>query len=155
MSQIRCRIMISTTLLDMWRSWTHFLYVPTAGKRKRRRRVSAAVLSKVSIDGVLPVMELQVNGRQCRVLIDTGCTDNIVYSPVCTQWRPERVTVTTISGDPFTCSGKGTVAVQTPSGQHADVEVLVVSERPMGADMIIHRHGWNCCTRRHYGDSPN
>ena len=82
-------------------------------------------------------MELQVNGRQCRVLIDTGCTDNIVYSPVCTQWRPERVTVTTISGDPFTCSGKGTVAVQTPSGQHADVEVLVVSERPMGADMII------------------
>ena len=86
-------------------------------------------------------MQLMVDGQQCRALIDTGCTDNIIHSLMCTQWRAESITVTTISGDPFVCSGKGTVRVQTPTGQCADVEVLVVEEKTMGADMVVGMSG--------------
>ena len=86
-------------------------------------------------------MQLWIDGQPCRALIDTGCTDNIVHAAYCKRWRPQSVTVTTISGDPFACCGKGNVTVETPTGQSAEIEVLVVSAPPMGVDAIVGMSG--------------
>ena len=95
-------------------------------------------------------MHLQVYGRDCRALIDTGCTDNIVYAPFCDRpTLPGRhrdrqcgpVSVTTMGGDEFLCSGSGSADVVTRTGQRARLSVLVVSERPLGVELIIGMSG--------------
>ena len=93
------------------------------------------------MSGALPVTKLRVDGRECRALVDTGCTDTIVYAPCCKQWRPRPVVVTTLSGDPFRCSGIGSVSVETLDGQRAQLDVLVVDSKPMGVDMILGMSG--------------
>ena len=45
--------------------------------------------------------------------------------------------VTTMSGDRFECGGVGRVCVETTSGQRAELDVLVTSERPMGVEMVL------------------
>ena len=66
------------------------------GKRQRVRRVSAGVGFRSALSGVLPI-----NGQQRKVPIDTGCTDNIIFSGRCRGSRSRDVAVHSISGDPF------------------------------------------------------
>ena len=80
---------------------------------------------------------MRVGGRECRAVVDSGCTENLVFAPYCDEWRRERVKVTSMSGDPFFCDGVGKVAVETASGQAAVVDVLVVNEKPLGVEMVI------------------
>ncbi|XP_043211053.1 uncharacterized protein LOC122375611 [Amphibalanus amphitrite] len=75
--------------------------------------------------------------RQCRALVDSGCTENLVYKSVCEAWRPQRTAVTSMSGDPFFSSGVGTVQLRTCSGQSANVSVLVLDDKPMGVEMVL------------------
>ena len=89
------------------------------------------------MSGALPVTRLHVDCRECRVLVDTGSTDNIVYAPLCSRWAPRVVRVTTISGDELKCSGVGHVTVEAPTGHRASLEALVVEERPLGVDMVL------------------
>ena len=42
-----------------------------------------------------------------------------------------------MSGEPFYCSGTGTVTVSTATGQSAELDVLVMEDRPMGVDAVI------------------
>lgn len=91
--------------------------------------------------GALPVMSVLVDGRECSALIDTGCTDTLVHVRCCRQWRSRRISVTTMSGDQFCCAGVGSVDVRTSTGQQAQLEVLVVDERPMGVDLILGMSG--------------
>ena len=86
-------------------------------------------------------MHLRINGRDCRALVDTGCTDNIIYAPFCEQWWRNSVTVTTMSGDSFRCSGTGSVEVVTATDQRAHVDVLVVDKRPLGVELILGMSG--------------
>ena len=82
-------------------------------------------------------MQLRVDGKACRVLIDTGSTDTIVFASFCARWRPRRIDVTTISGGSLRCLGVGSVDVETPTGRRAALDVLVVDQRPLGADMVL------------------
>lgn len=91
----------------------------------------------MSVGGTLPVMQLLVDGQQRQVLIDTGCTDTIVYGPCCMQWRPQTINIMTISGGSFQCAGVGSVTVETPTGQRAHMNVLVACERPLGVDVVL------------------
>ena len=86
-------------------------------------------------------MRLRVDGRDCRVLIDTGSTDTIVYAPFCARWCPQRTEVTTISGGSLRCCGVGSVDVETPEGRRASLEALVVDQRPLGAEMVLGMSG--------------
>lgn len=86
-------------------------------------------------------MKLRVNGRECRVLIDTGSTDTIVFAPLCSQWRPRPIIVTTISGGSLHCRGLGSVDVEAPTGRRASVEALIVDQRPLGVDMVLGMSG--------------
>lgn len=87
--------------------------------------------------GALPVVEVTVDGRRCRALVDSGCTENLVHKSVCRQWRPQRTAVTSMSGDPFFSSGVGLVQVRADSGQSAEVNVLVLDEKPVGIEMVL------------------
>ena len=86
-------------------------------------------------------MQLKVDGKVCRVLIDTGSTDTIIFAPLCARWHRRRVDVTTISGGCLPCRGVGSVEVETPSGRRAVLEALVVDQRPLGADMVLGMSG--------------
>lgn len=86
-------------------------------------------------------MQLRVDGRVCRVLIDTGSTDTIICAAFCAQWCPRRVDVTTISGGSLRCRGVSSVEVETPTGRRAVLEALVVDQRPLGADMVLGMSG--------------
>ncbi|XP_043235723.1 uncharacterized protein LOC122388597 [Amphibalanus amphitrite] len=94
-----------------------------------------AILSTLS--GALPITRLRVEGRECSVLIDTGSTENIIYAPLCTQWRPRQVRVTTISGGQLECCGVGAVVVEAPTGHRGTLETVVVEKRPLGVDMVL------------------
>ena len=86
-------------------------------------------------------MRLRVDGRECRVLVDTGSTDTIIYAPFCASWCPQQIDVTTISGGSLRCRGLGTVEVETPTGRRASLEALVVDQRPLGAEMVLGMSG--------------
>lgn len=77
------------------RCWSCGSYVPAEGKRRRRGRISAGVLSRTTVSGAL------VDRRWFRVLIDTGYTDTIINAQCCTQWQTQTTNITTISGDSF------------------------------------------------------
>ncbi|XP_045101302.1 uncharacterized protein LOC123498201 [Portunus trituberculatus] len=53
------------------------------------------------------------------------------------RWQPRITSVTTISGDTFRCTGVGEVSVETPAGLCARLEALVVSQPPLGADVVL------------------
>ena len=89
------------------------------------------------LSGALPVIRLDVDGRECSALVDTGCTDTIVHVDCCKEWRPHRVPITTMSGDRLCCRGVGRVSVRLPDGHEAQLEVLVVEEKPMGVDVVL------------------
>ena len=129
-------------LLDLWRARTHRRLVSLpSGKRRGGGHASAGVLSEAALSGALPVMQLRVDGKACRVLIDTGSTDTIVFASFCARWRPRRIDVTTISGGSLRCLGVGSVDVETPTGRCAALDVLVVDQRPLGADMVLGMSG--------------
>ena len=70
-------------------------------------------------------------------MVDSGCTDNIIYQSYCERFVKRSVSVTTVGGERLTCDGVGRVVVETPSGQRAEVSVLVLSRRPLGVDLIL------------------
>ncbi|KAK3878418.1 hypothetical protein Pcinc_017002 [Petrolisthes cinctipes] len=81
-------------------------------------------------------MQLLVHGQQRQVLVDTGCTDTIVYALCCMQWLLQTTNITTISGDLFQCIGVGSVMMETPTDQRAQMNVLVVHEQPLSPSEI-------------------
>ena len=99
--------------------------------------MSAGVISRAVTAGALPIVDMMVDGHRCRALVDTGCTENLVHKSVCRVWRPRRTAVTSMSGDPFFASGVGKVLLSTCSGQSAEVNVLVLDEKPMGIEMVL------------------
>ena len=87
--------------------------------------------------GALPIVEVTVDGHRCRALVDSGCTETLVHKSVCQGWKPQQTTVTSLSGDPFFATGVGRVQLCTESGQSAEVDVLVLDDKPMGIEMIL------------------
>ena len=75
------------------------------------------------------------------MLVDTGSTDNIMYSGCCPEYRPRRTVVRTMSGEPFTCCGVSDVHVRVPGGASAQLSVLVIDRHPLGLDMILGMSG--------------
>lgn len=83
------------------------------------------------------MVQLLVDSKWCRTLVDTGCTDIIVHAECCAQWRPQTTNITTISGGLFQCVGVGRVTLETPTGQRAEVWALVAREKPLGVDVVL------------------
>lgn len=91
--------------------------------------------------GALPVTRLLVDGEERTVLVDTGSTDNIIYSGCCRVYRRRKTVVRTLSGDPFTCCGVCSIRVRVPRAASAQLAALVVDRHPLGLDMILGMSG--------------
>ena len=116
--------------------------LPSAcGKRDGRGRDSAGVLSSAILSGALPVIRLVVDGRVCRTLVDSGCTDNVVFAPCCADWTRRDVALTTVGGDRLCCDGVGRVTAETSDGRRVSLSVLVLGQRPLGVDLILGMSG--------------
>ena len=93
------------------------------------------------MSGALPIVELSVNGTNCKVLLDTGCSKCIAHSSVCRSWRRCPVSVTTVSGEQYWCEGTGVVSVRLRSGESVSVDVLVAARKPLGFEFILGMNG--------------
>ena len=60
------------TLLPMWRGWP--LGSRLSGTRGRGQGISASLLPNEDLNTTLPVANIYINGTQCLVLVDTGCS---------------------------------------------------------------------------------
>ena len=87
------------------------------------------------------MVRLAVDGVSCEALVDTGCTKSIAHVSLCSNWRRQVVSVTTLSGEWHQCEGTGKVHVQLPSGAAVSVDVLVVASRPLNFDFILGMNG--------------
>ena len=92
-------------------------------------------------NGALPTIYIPINGNKSSVLVDTGCTDNIVAAKCCSQWQRQKVDVFTMNGDRVPCCGIGQVCLEASPGRRTWVDVLVMEGRPMGHDMILGMNG--------------
>ena len=84
----------------------------------------------------LPTIKLTVDRRECRALVDTGCTDTLVYAGVCRSWKPRRLNMTTVNGGTLHCTGTAQVTVRH-QGRNVTLVALVVPDRPLGMDMVL------------------
>ena len=91
--------------------------------------------------GALPTVQMTVNDVKCETLIDTGCTKCIVHMSLCAQWTKEKVSVITLSGEPYKCVGTGTVLVQLSSGVSVSVSAIVVPYKPLNFSFILGMNG--------------
>ena len=104
-------------------------------------RVTAGVLSSQTLKCVLPIARLLVDCHRRTVLVESGCTDNIIYLPCYEQFSKRPVAVTTVCGEQLSCDGVGRVNVETSSGQKAEISVLVMDRRPLGVELILGMNG--------------
>ena len=82
-----------------------------------------------------------MNGCQRTVLIDTGCSRSIVHVSACADWRQQRESVYTVSGERSECAGVGRITIQLDNGATAVIDSLVVQDKPLGLDMILGMDG--------------
>lgn len=87
------------------------------------------------------MLQMNINGLPCNVLVDTGCTTSIAHVSVCSNCSTKSTSVTTISGEQLQCIGMGIVQVCLLSGASAAVDVLVVKEPPLGFKFILGMNG--------------
>ena len=86
-------------------------------------------------------MQLLVNGVNCDVLIDIGCTKCIVHASLSSRWIRENVSVTTVSGERSKCLGTSEVKIQLHSGGSVSVSELVVPFKPLNYEFF----GYELC----------
>ena len=84
----------------------------------------------------LPVVSVRVGQHTCEALVDTGCTDSLVYRAVCSQWSDSAVQLTAVNGSTLQCCGETELWV-TVQGMRRKLRALVVEERPLGMEMIL------------------
>ena len=78
-----------------------------------------------------------MDGRQSRALIDTGCTDTLVYASLCRDWTPRRTEMVTVDGGRLECVGSACIEVVC-QGRRVKLDALVVDKRPLGlVDVLI------------------
>ena len=87
--------------------------------------------------GVLPSVMLSVDGRECRAMVDSGCTRTLIHEDWCTTWQRQDVGTLTISEEMWRCLGVAHVRIVTACGAVAEVKAFVLSRKPFGFPCIL------------------
>ena len=87
--------------------------------------------------GVLPSVMLSVDGRECRAMVDSGCTRTLIHEDWCTTWQRQDVGTLTIAEERWSCLGVAHVRIVTACGTVAEVEAFVLSRKPFGFPCIL------------------
>lgn len=74
-------------------------------------------------------------------LIDSGCSQCIVYEPCCISWTRKNVTVVTVNGQKQNCEGVGRICLQVGDSKPVEVDALVTNFRPLGFECILGLNG--------------
>ena len=85
----------------------------------------------------LPVIGVKIDNVQCSALVDTECSQFIVSTNCCQMWRKQGVDVMTINGLSQACYGVGTVTIYDEKSNTAEVDILVMQEKPLGYDLLL------------------
>ena len=85
----------------------------------------------------LLIIKVQVDGVRCSALIDTGSSQSIVSANWCTAWSTQLVDMWTIDRMSQARCWIGTMSILTNGGGHAEVNILVECERPLGYNLLI------------------
>ena len=93
------------------------------------------------MNAALPKQIMTIDGSDRSVLVDSGSSCSIIYSPCCKSWVPETVSVKSVSGQSMRCRGVGRVSVRSRCGAAAAVAVYVVDFKPLGFECILGMNG--------------
>ncbi|KAF0307460.1 hypothetical protein FJT64_021224 [Amphibalanus amphitrite] len=116
-------------------------------------RVSASAVSQ-SVARTLPVVWISVDGRKCRALVDTGCTDTLVHAGACSDWSPRPVNMMTVNGGTLRCLGIAEITVQHRENR-ASLTALFVPDRPLGMDVLLDSGEWTVAWKWTDGEGPD
>lgn len=84
----------------------------------------------------LTVVNDLVDGKWYSALIESGFSRSIVSAERCRSWTGMHVVVETIGGKMQACCTVGTVNICTDIGNSAEVEVLMVRDKPLVFDLL-------------------
>ncbi|KFD60909.1 LOW QUALITY PROTEIN: hypothetical protein M514_26898 [Trichuris suis] len=76
------------------------------------------------MDRALPTVQMRINGKERRVLVDTGCTKCIAHESCRKRWRRKPVGMTALNGRALLGQGIGTVWLQPTKNLTAKVDVV-------------------------------
>ncbi|CAE1167129.1 ATPeF0C [Acanthosepion pharaonis] len=107
------------------------------GKRVRVQGAVTVLAPSWSLNAALPVVNVCVEGKRRSVLVDTGCSRSIINADRCMTWSSQQIEIRTIDSVSRACCGVGTVSILTDGENHAKVDVLVASQRPLGYDLLL------------------
>ena len=85
----------------------------------------------------LPRVTVLVDGRNCQVMVDTGCTRTIVHVGMCDKWFRKSVAMTQIGGTDWRCQGTSKVRVTVGAGVEVEVRANVSSVKPFGFECVL------------------
>ena len=85
----------------------------------------------------LPVIGVKIDYVQCSALVDTECSQSKVSANHCQMWRKQQVDVMTINGLSQASCGVGTVMICDEKGDTAEVDVLVMQEKPFAYNLLL------------------
>ena len=108
----------------------------TVGKRGGERSVCASSLSNTRGLSALVVIQIKLNGKNARAIVNTGCSTTIIFQNLVSNDQLERasdVKVTTFGREVQKCVGTATVSLEVGNICARD-QVLVASFRRFGAN---------------------
>ncbi|KFD62362.1 hypothetical protein M514_25485 [Trichuris suis] len=107
------------------------------GKRVRGGAAGAGILPSQTMIGALPTVQVEVDGVERNVLVDTGCSKCVAHVSCCASWRKSPASIIAVDGSEIRCQGLGTVQLQSAEGGRAKVDVVVTVRKPLGFDFIL------------------
>ena len=113
------------------------LVIQLPGKRRERVGVSASLFATVRRGVLFASVELQVDGRKCRAMVDSGCTRTLVHVDWCKKWKRQNVGMLTVAEERWRCMGVADVQIVIPGGLAVNLEAYVVSSKPFGFPCIM------------------
>ena len=122
-------------LLQVQWPWTCSIAVP--GKHQRGGDISISLLPDQLNTRKLPSMKVCVDGQECTVLIDSGCSQMLVSKAVCRFWKQKSAGVLTTDGRTLNCRGYSKIKVEVGQVPAVDIEALVVDKQLLGFNLLL------------------
>ena len=77
-----------------------------------------------------------MNGRECRALVDTGCSETVVWKGVVSRWERGHTSLVAVNDSPVLCCGQAAVSLGV-QGVTVNVRAVVVPARLLDVDVLL------------------
>ena len=107
------------------------------GKRQRGGGISISLLPDQLNTWKLPSMKVCVDGQECTMLIDSGCSQTLVSKAVCRFWKRKSAGVLIADGRTLNCRGYGKIKVEAGQVLTVNIVALIVDKQLLGFDLLL------------------